>query len=71
MREGNGEIGFLGRLGVSLLALFLVGGLWSDHAVGMALGVAGLVLLAASTGMVELAVALWYWGARRSTDRYS
>jgi hypothetical protein len=60
MGEGIAEIGFFGRLGVSLLGVFLVGGLWSDTAVGVALGVVGLVLLAASTGLVETAMALRY-----------
>jgi hypothetical protein len=69
MRDGTAEIGFFGRLGVSLVAFYLVGGLWSDSAVGVALGVVGLMLLAASTGMVELAMVLWYRQARRSIRR--
>lgn len=56
---------FFGRLAVSLIALFLVGGLWSENIVGLAIGVVGVILLAASTGIVELAKALWYGHSRR------
>ena len=69
MRRGDDDIGFVGRLGLSLLGLFLVGGLWSDNVVGLALGVIGLALLAASTGMVELAMALWYRHSRRTLTK--
>jgi hypothetical protein len=51
MRWGRGtEIGFVGRLGVSLLALYLLGGLWSDDVLGLALGVVGAALLAVVDG---------------------
>jgi uncharacterized membrane protein (DUF4010 family) len=66
MRWGRGtEIGFVGRLGVSLLALYLLGGLWSDDVLGLALGVVGAALLAAATGVVEVAMALSYRRSRR------
>jgi hypothetical protein len=60
MRRSDDEIGFVGRLAVSLMALFLLGGLWSGNVVGLAFGVLGLALLAVATGVVELAMALWY-----------
>ena len=69
MRRTNDEIGFVSRLAVSLLALFLLGGLWSDNVVGHAFGVLGLALLAAATGLVELAMALWYRHLRRTVTK--
>jgi hypothetical protein len=66
MRWGKrDEIGPVGRQGVSLLGLFLLGGLWSEDAFGVVLGVIGVVVLAASTGVVELAIAVWYRQRRR------
>ena len=69
MRRANDEIGFVGRLAVSLLGLFLMAGLWSDDIVRFALGVVGLLFFVAATGLVELAMALWYRHARRTAPR--
>jgi hypothetical protein len=69
MRRGNDDIGLVGRLAISMLGLFLLGGLWSDNVVGLAVGVIGLALLAAATGLVELAMALWYRHSRRTLTK--
>ncbi|MET0428102.1 MAG: hypothetical protein ABW026_06345 [Microvirga sp.] len=42
------------------MALLFIGGLWSGSIVGLALGVLGVMLLAASTGIVELAMTYRY-----------
>jgi hypothetical protein len=64
MGRRDDEIGVVGRLALSVLGLFLLGGLWSNDLIGLALGVIGLALLVAATGLVELAVALWYRHSR-------
>lgn len=69
MRKGKDEIGFVSRLAISLLALFLVSGLWSGNVVGLAFGAVGLALLAAATGLVELAMALWYRNLRHAATK--
>ena len=65
MSRERDEIGYVGRLAVSLLGMMLLGGLWSDDVVGVVVGLIGLALVACATGLVELAMALWYRASRR------
>ena len=65
MRRSNREIGLLGRLAVVAAGLMFMSGFQSGSVVGWINGLVGVALVAAASGVVEVAMAIWYRARRR------